>query len=418
MQRYLNKKHQQFFKDNSRELLFYGGAGAGKSYSVSDKLLLNSIRWKKATKTVIVRKTLPSIKKTCIPIISERASLFNIPIKLNKSESVMHLPFDSQFIFISINNIKDIEKVKSLTNVDVIWIEEAHEIIEESYEELKRRLRGGKGGLSQIICSFNPVGTTSWLYDRFFIRNVNDVRKIKTNIYDNEYLIKKDPEYVRDLESLKDSNMSLYNVYCLGNWGSLKGVCYDNYTIADQTILDFFKYPDETIYGLDFGYNVPSALVEIKIKDNRFLVKELIYETHLTNSQLIEKIKTFKISSNDPIYCDNAEPDRIQDICNAGFNAKPADKNVKDGILFVKELEIYYHSDSDNLKKEAGSYCWKTDKDGNDLDEPVKLNDHLMDGKRYGIYTHCKKRIVVPAPSTIKQHRRIRSRSKVSNLPT
>ena len=81
----------------------------------------------------------------------------------------------------SINNAKDIEKVKSVTNVDMIWIEEAHEVIEDAYEELKRRLRGGKGGLSQIICSFNPVGITSWLYDRFFIRNVDNITKIKTN---------------------------------------------------------------------------------------------------------------------------------------------------------------------------------------------------------------------------------------------
>jgi phage terminase large subunit len=39
------------------------------------------------------------------------------------------------------------------------------------------------------------------------------------------------------------------------------------------------------------------------------------------------------------------------------------------------------------LLDEIKNYKWKTDADGNTLDEPVKFRDHLMDSMRYAIYT-------------------------------
>jgi phage terminase large subunit len=45
------------------------------------------------------------------------------------------------------------------------------------------------------------------------------------------------------------------------------------------------------------------------------------------------------------------------------------------------------------INTERKSYKWKEDKNGNITDQPVKFRDHLLDGVRYGIYTHCKKEI-------------------------
>jgi len=39
----LNPNYSEIFQDTGEELLIYGGAGAGKSYSIADKLLLQSI---------------------------------------------------------------------------------------------------------------------------------------------------------------------------------------------------------------------------------------------------------------------------------------------------------------------------------------------------------------------------------------
>lgn len=93
-----------------------------------------------------------------------------------------------------------------------------------------------------------------------------------------------------------------------------------------------------------------------------------------------------EIDSNKYVNADSAEPDKIQEIGDAGFNVYPADKAVSDGILFCKRKKIFIHKDSADLIKEIKNYSWKTDRNGNVLDEPVKSNDHLMDAMRYGLY--------------------------------
>jgi len=73
---------------------------------------------------------------------------------------------------------------------------------------------------------------------------------------------------------------------------------------------------------------------------------------------LIEKLKELNIEGE--IYCDSAEPNRIQEINNAGFNAIPADKSVKDGIDFIKSKKLFIDEKSTNLISEIRGYSYKT----------------------------------------------------------
>jgi len=112
----------------------------------------------------------------------------------------------------------------------------------------------------------------------------------------------------------------------------------------------------------------------------------------MTNSDLISKIKSLNIARTNYIYCDSSESNRITEIKRAGFNANPGDKNVKDGIDFIKTCKIFSNGRNKNINNEMLSYCYKKDKDGNIFDEPLKCNDHAMDAIRYAIYTHSKKK--------------------------
>ncbi|MCX6165046.1 MAG: terminase large subunit, partial [Ignavibacteriae bacterium] len=168
----------------------------------------------------------------------------------------------------------------------------------------------------------------------------------------------------------------------------LKNVIYKPFEIMNVFPLSF----DETIYGLDFGYNNQTALVEVNIKDKIFYLRELIYECRLTNSDLITKMKNLKIKRGSYIYCDSAESGRIEELKRAGFNVFPADKSVKDGIDFLKSCKIISHPENNGINKEVLSYCYKQDKDGNLLDEPIKFNDHTMDAIRYAIFSYFKRR--------------------------
>jgi phage terminase large subunit len=105
---------------------------------------------------------------------------------------------------------------------------------------------------------------------------------------------------------------------------------------------------------------------------------------------LILKLKDLIHSPYAEIFADSAEPKTIEEIYRAGFNIRPSDKDVTEGIRKVKSLPLFIDKESHNLIAEIKKYKWKTDKNGRVLDEPVKEWDHGIDALRYSIFTKLK----------------------------
>jgi phage terminase large subunit len=386
----LNPAHKHIFRSRDRRLLFYGSKGSGKSYTITDKILtqptIQSHLAKRDIKLkyIIIRQSLPSLKRTCMELFEERSELFKIPYKLNKTDNVAIYSNGSKLVFIGLDHKDAYLKLQSITNVDGIWIEELPEVKEAVYQNADLTIRGGKGLYKQMIGTFNPVSTSSWVYKRWWEQNKEPNRKEFAFVEDNPYA---DKENIEVLKNLKNTNYSLYKVYYLGEWGRLEGVIYDNYEIVDE-IPDNY---DDIIYGLDFGFNNPTAMVKIYLYDWGAAVEQILYESKWTPSRLISFLKNKQIDNSIPIYCDSQNPEIIQEICDNGFNALPSNKSVEEGIMFCKGQKLKYLSTSYDLIREAEAYCWAKDKDGGNTDKPVKFNDHLMDAKRYALFTHLRK---------------------------
>ncbi len=358
----------------NKTVIVYGGAGSGKSYTVA--LFLIEKFLKESNKHfLITRKTNPSLKLTSYALILNFLSGMGIPIDLNKSEQVIQFK-KNVMVF---KGMDDPEKIKS-AEFNYIWMEEATEFSLDDYRQLTLRLRRYTNSRNQMYLTFNPLKTV-WLYKEFFAREKEDVAILKTNYKDNPFL---SSEYIQTLEGLKDEDETYYKIYALGEFASPEGTIYTNYDVIHAP--DKF---DDVIFGLDFGYNNPSAVVKIGIKDGEHFMADEIYQTRLTNAELIERLKDF-VDRKSPIYADSAEPNRIEEIRRAGFNICPADKNVKDGIDFIKRKKLHIDPKCVNTLKEIEGYKWKQDRNGNSLDEPVKFMDHAMDAMRYAIYTHSK----------------------------
>jgi len=118
--------------------------------------------------------------------------------------------------------------------------------------------------------------------------------------------------------------------------------------------------------------------------DQQFYATEEIYQSRLTNTDLIGLLKQL-LKQGDKVFADAAEPQRIEEIRRAGINITAANKNVKDGIDFIKSRKLFIHQGSANLLKEIKSYKYKNkgQKVTNEPEEPLKLNDHAMDAMRY-----------------------------------
>lgn len=365
-------------KSRARINVVYGGAGSGKSFSVAQHLLKKFLM-EKDKKILITRKTLPSLKITAWSLILERLREWGIPVEINKSE--LTIKFGNNEILAK--SLDDPEKIKSF-EANYIWIEEATELDKEDLDQLDLRLRReSKDGVpNQIFLTFNPIDAFHWCITTLIQGNRDDVAVHHSTYKDNPFCTL---EYAKRLEDFINQDENFYRIYTLGEPGVLENVIYKNYCSAPfPSILN-----DEPFYGLDFGFNNPSCLIQCIIRDMVPYVKELIYESHLTNSDLIDRMKEFKIGSSAPVYCDAAEPQRIEELNKAGFWAVPADKSVKDGIDYVKRYRIHISPDSPNTLAEIRAYSYRK-KGEQVIDEPVKFRDHAMDAIRYALFTHFK----------------------------
>jgi len=232
--------------------------------------------------------------------------------------------------------------------------------------------------------TFNPVSALHWLKKRFFDSTKHEAFTLKTTYEDNKFI---DDEYKKVLEDLKSQDEIYYQIYARGEWGLLSNLIYTNWEVTAELPKSF----ERIFWGLDFGYNNPSALVKLGIYDQQIYILDEFYKTGLTNSELTSILEK-KVQKHEDIYADSAEPARIEEIRRKGLNIYPAIKSVKDGIDLVKRHKLHISGECTNFIKEIQAYKYKKDKDGNVLDEPVKFLDHAMDAVRYALYTGLKER--------------------------
>lgn len=194
----------------------------------------------------------------------------------------------------------------------------------------------------KIIIDYNPSDEYHWIYDKLQIRDDADFF-VSTLYRNNPYLPK---ELVEEIERLQSADDNYWRVYGLGERGISQETIYTHWR--------FEEFPDdcEVVYGVDFGYNVPSAVIKIGFKEESLFVEEMLYETKLTTNDLIERLNGLGIERHSELFCDNAEPKTIEEMTRAGYNAKPAEKDVYAGIQKVKSMPLYITPNSSNLIKE------------------------------------------------------------------
>jgi phage terminase large subunit len=365
-----------------------GGAGSGKSHFAAQKLLVRLVSETGPHRFVVARKVQRTIRASCFRLLNDYISKWGWAkhFNVNKSDlDITFIPTGAQIMFLGMD---DPEKLKSIERPTGFWLEEATEFAADDLEQVNLRLRGEMQNYKQIMLTFNPISENHWLKTRFFdVEQTDRVTTMRTTYLDNLFI---DAEYRAELEDLRHRNPSWWTIYGEGLWGVMEGLIYK------QPVMD--PWPtgfNDTFYGLDFGYNNPTSLIRADMKDGDPYLTEDLYETGLTNSDLIARLLQIVPNKNLPIYADAAEPGRIAEIYKAGFNVKPADKgqgSVHAGISFCQGLQIHSKPSNSNLNAEFGSYVWAKDKNGKALDEPVKFKDHAMDAMRYGLYTHIAKR--------------------------
>ena len=367
--------------------VYYGGAGSGKSVFVSQKLVLKALRGKR--KILIVRKVATTLKDSCISLIINTLNSLGLEraYKYNKSTHDVVLSNGSIFIFKGIDNP---EKIKSITDITDIWIEEATELTLEDFTQLNLRVRANTNN-SQIYLSFNPVSKANWCYITFFSKeSKTEAFILHTTYKDNRFL---PMSYIKALEEMKEYNYSYYKIYALGEFATLNKLVYTNYEVADFDYKDIAKLKTyTTITGLDFGFvnDVTAFIASMANKEEKKIyVYDEFGDTGLLNEDIAKTLITLGYGKTE-IIADSAEEKSIAELKKFGLRKIQPCIKGKDSIIYgiqkLQRYKIIVHPHCINTISEFENYSWEKDRQTNEyINKPVDRFNHYMDALRYSI---------------------------------
>ena len=361
------EKNYEAILGDKRFIINEGGSRSSKTYSLCQLMIIYCLQNNNKVVSVI-RKTFPALRATVlrdfIEILKE-IGLYKQEMH-NKSEHIYTFANGSMVEFFSVD---DEQKIRGRKR-DIAWCNEANELYFDDFTQLNMRTE------DKLIFDYNPSDSASWLYELPAEESI----KIKSTYKDNPFL----PESIKaQIEDLKRTDEALYQIYALGEKAISKSNIYSQWTFIAHRPSKFVKY----VYGLDFGYNHPTALMRVYYCDNDIYIEPVIYESYLTTTMLIEKLATLNIEQTVTILADYSRPEIIKEMNIAGYDVQNANKVVKKGIDNLKTFGVFCQDDK-AIKREYENYKWK--KIGDFItDEPVKLFDDAMDAIRYAT-THIR----------------------------
>jgi PBSX family phage terminase large subunit len=288
-----------------------------------------------------------------------------------------------------------------------VYIDEVVDINEEVFELLKSRL-----SLEYSICDGSGNPSYPHHFVKKFIDSGADVYVQHWTIYDNPFIPRM---YVKNLE-LEYKGTVYYDRYVLGMWTKAEGLIFPMYVNAIRSAPPNLAEYTEIVVSLDYGTQNPlGAIVWGKhITGVWYGLDEYRYSGRDTGEPKTDEeyandlddfalpiINAWRASR---ITNTRTRPDVIVDpsassfitLLNrrATFRVLPADNDVADGLrntaVAMKMGRVFIDPKCTEWAKEAGGYVYKKDS----KDEPLKVDDHLMDATRYFVQT---KRIAEPA---------------------
>lgn len=210
-------------------------------------------------------------------------------------------------------------------------------------------------------------------------------------------------------EAKRSANLFNWQVYGLGLKAEKPNRIFRFKEIDLEQYLSLDAY---THYGVDWGAVDPWGILECKYYDGGLYFRQLNYlsetqwrdrlsstEQSMVDADDAGKFATektgivkyvfskFNIPFDANIDCDYNRTTKILALRDLGWEyavsaLKPAG-SIMDGIDLLNDVDVYYTSDSVDLKYEQENYSRKVDRSGSVLDEPEDDNNHLLDPARY-----------------------------------
>lgn len=383
-----------------------GGYGSGKSYHIALKIILKLLEEKRTA--LVVREVYDTHRDSTYSLFDEIIADLNLSGRIRTVTSPMQVRFPngSKIIFRGMDNP---EKLKSVNNVSLIWIEEASEVKYAGFKELIGRMRHPTLDL-HMITSTNPVAQDNWTFTHFFKDEENKTHTLDdTKLYEKRELVVGDTyyhhstaednyflpqSYIDQLEEMKNYDPDLYRVARKGHFG----------VSGTKVLPQFEEKPHDFVMkainnikkpmhrtGMDFGFvtSFNAVLRMVVDLERQYLY---IYWEYYKNGKTDDETALDLIElkeTGEKIIADSAEPKAIQYYRQQGFNMFGAKKFPGSKLANIKKIKrfkkIICSSDCVNTVRELKNLTYKTNKLDNIIEDEFKIDAHTFDSIAYGL---------------------------------
>ena len=421
------------FNWDYEQYLLLGGYGSGKSYHTAFKIILKLLEEKR--KALVVRQVYDTIQESCYDlfceILDEMGLLTSSPYEYRKNRNlVLALKSPLRFNFhngskIIFKGLDKPEKVKSINNVSIVWLEECSEINFMAYEELLGRIRTPHVSM-HFILSCNPVGKENWVYKHFFrdldedgddivIMDENKLYEkkciVKNGVYYHHSLPTDNPwlpwQYLKRLDGLQKFDNHLYMVARWGRFGATGTRVLPQLMVATDA-KKFVKAvqdlgPANYYYGFDFGFEESyNAVVSMAVdtKKGYLYIFDEIYINHVTDDKManldeMQDLKQRLLGYNadgyrKQIVADNEDPKAISYYRQQGFpiracRNKFAGSRLSNTRKIKRFRKIIVSPKCKNTIRELKDLTYKKDPKGNVVYDQFNIDPHTFSAIWYGL---------------------------------
>ncbi len=375
--------HRHIKKNSYTHFWIKGGRGSTKSSFVSIEIILG-IMANEGRNAVAVRRVGNSIKDSVYSQLLwaiEKLNVSHLWESKKTAPELIYKPTGQKILFRGADDVTKIKSTKTQKGyIAYVWFEEASEFkeLEDILSVNQSLLRGGEKFV--VFYTYNPPKDANhWINSSAF-----DEREDKI-VHHSTYLDTPrswlGEQFFIEADNLKKRNPMLYSHQYLGKCMSLEGQILTNYEIKDFEA-DF----DVEFLGQDFGFNHANCILHLGFTDEEIYI---IKENYVKGKDTIDIMKEVEgvFNKNLIMFCDSAEPDRINMWRKGGYRAVPVSKeknSVKAQIDFLMSKKIIIHPSCQNTIREISSWCWLKDK-GSFTDLPTPVNDDAMAALRYGV---------------------------------
>jgi len=405
--------------------LWEGAVRSGKTIG-SIMVWLRYIRTGPPGPLLMVGKTERTLKRNVIDVIVQMVGLKRCVFKAGSGEVII---FGRTIYVAGANDERSADKIKGLTLAGA-YCDEVTTYPQSFFQMLETRL-SVEG--AQWFGTTNPEGPNHWLKKEYLDRarlhlrrdgtvvetqdpDAMDLHRFSFVLDDNPTLPEK---YVA---GLKRSHQGLFfKRYILGEWCLAEGVIFDAFDETRHVVDILPEISRWMCVGLDYGTVNPFAalLIGIGTDQRLYVASEYRHDSRVARRQMTDAqysvglrrwLSTFEHRGTKGVFpswvfVDPSAASFMTQLWSDGMTGvAKADNDVKDGIrsvgtAFGEDL-LSIHRSCTGLLEELPAYVWDSKASEKGEDRPLKVDDHSVDGLRYGLHSSVNEwRHLLPATS-------------------